>query len=67
MKNPDEVVFPSGYRILIVLRIQKSRSRIAFTQLDNILVYLVDGPSIETSARKTPDARIVNLTHVDSF
>ena len=35
MKNPVEVLFPSGNLILVVLRVEDLRCRISFTKLDD--------------------------------
>ena len=54
MKDPIEVLSPSGNRILVILRVEESRDRISFTLLGDITLNL--GYS---SVNKTSDQWIV--------
>ena len=49
MKDPIEVLPPSGDRILIVLRMEELRDWISFTLLNDLPLNLGHGSAIETS------------------
>lgn len=63
MKDPIEVLLPSGDRILIVLRKEESRDHISFTLLDDLLLDLRHSPVIGL-AREPPDLSMASPTHV---
>jgi hypothetical protein len=64
MKDPVEILFPSGDRFFIVLRVEESRDRVAFTMLEDLPLYIGYSPTIETlvSGPPTPHALLTRLT-----
>jgi len=64
MKDPAEFQPPSGDRLFVVLRVEKSRHRTSFTPLDNVLLYLGHRPGIESSVSESPNVYVPGLAHV---
>ena len=46
LKDPIEVLFPTGDCILVVLRVEDLRNRISFTLLDDLVLYPGHSPAI---------------------
>jgi len=48
MKDPVEVQLPGSDRLLIILRVEKSRDRISLAPLDNVSLDLGHSPEVES-------------------
>ena len=57
MKDPVEVQLPSGYRFLIVPRMNKSRDRVPSDPFDGFFLDLRYGPAIERDKRIVHNVR----------
>ena len=62
-KNPVEVLPPSGDRLLVILRVQKSRDCTSFAHLDDLPLDLGQSPAIVTSVSGSPGIRIDTPTY----
>ena len=60
MKDPIEILPPTGDRILVVLRAEQSGDRISFTLLDNLALDLGHGSAIEIESMFQCEHRLSN-------
>ena len=63
MKDPGEVLLPSGDCIFIGFCVKEARGEIPFTLLGDLLLDLGHSSTIENLVRESPDVRIAWLTH----
>ena len=63
LKDPDEVLLPSGDLVLIVLCKDETEDRPPFTPLGDPPLNLGQGPTIEISVSGSLDACIAGLAH----
>jgi hypothetical protein len=64
MKNPVEVQLPSGDRILIILRMEKSRDCVPSALFDDLPLDLRDSSAVKSVVSELSKLCITHLTHI---
>ena len=67
LKDPDQILLPSGNLVFIVLREDESEESIPFTPLDDLPLHIYQVSAIGTSVSGSPGVHIAAMAHAFRF